>query len=362
MQAIRFPYLKLLIYLGIFCFAGCGDKPAPGPVKTLDTEIEKVMTRYSIPGLSLAIVKNEKLVYLKAYGFADKESNQPASNDHLWRIASVSKPITAIAILSLVEEGKITLDQKVFGSNGILGNDYGTPPSGANKDLITVQHLLDHNSGWTNVPDDPMFSNNNNSQTQLISGLLANRPLTYSPGSTYYYLNVGYCILGRVIEKVTDMPYSDYVQSLMVPVGVTNMKIGGNTLDDRFPDEVKYYQSEFSPYSMNVTRMDSHGGWIASAKDLARFVVHIDRNSSVPDVISTNLLAQFYFGYLNWVHYGSLPGTSAILSRLDDTFSFVILTNTRTEGDVNLILNDLYNTVSGQINAQATWPSDDLFD
>lgn len=334
---------------------------AVSPFSELDNAIALKMSQYNIPGLSVAIVKNEKLVYVRSYGYADIESDQIASNDDLYRIASVSKPITAIAILKLVQDGLVTLDQKVFGTDGILGNDYGTPPVGSNKDLITVRHLLDHKSGWTNSPNDPMFTNIGDTQSQLITDIVTNRPLAYSPGSTYYYLNIGYCILGRVIEKITGSSYESYVRSNAIAIGITNLKIGGNTLAERFPNEVKYYQSEFSPYSMNVRRMDSHGGWIASSTDLARFIVRIDRNSAVTDMISSNLLNQFYFGYTNWIHYGSLPGTSSILSRLNDSFSFVVLVNTRTETSPNSILDDLNSTVSGQINSRSTWPTYNLF-
>lgn len=334
---------------------------AVAPFTDLDNAIAAKMTQYNIPGLSVAIVKNEKLVYIRSYGYADIQSNQIASNDDLYRIASVSKPITAIAIFKLVQDGLITLDQKVFGTGGILGNDYGSPPVGSNKDLITVRHLLDHKSGWTNSPNDPMFTNISNTQSQLITDIVTNRPLVYSPGSTYYYLNIGYCILGRVIEKVTNNTYENYVKSNATAIGISNIKIGGNTLAERFPNEVKYYQTEFSPYAMNVRRMDAHGGWIASSTDLARFIIRIDRNNSVPDIISTTLLNQFYFGYTNWIHYGSLPGTSSILNRLNDTFSFVVLTNTRTESNPDLILNDLNSTVTGQINSRSIWPTYDLF-
>lgn len=328
----------------------------------LDIAIDDKMTQYEIPSLSLAIVMNEKLVYVQSYGLSDKESNTTASNDDLYRIASISKPITAVAILKLVQDGLISLDQKVFGSNGILGNDFGEPPAGSNKDLITVQNLLDHKSGWNNSPSDPMFSNVSITQSQIIRDLVANRALATTPGSTYYYLNAGYCILGRVIEKVTNMTYENYVKTnILQECGITDMKIGGNTLNDRYPKEVRYYQSEFSPYIMNVTRMDSHGGWIASATDLARFMVKVDRNNSKTDLVSTTLLEKFYFGYSNWIHYGSLPGTSSILSRLNNTFSFVILTNTRTENNPDLILDDLYDTVEDQINSVTEWPSNDLF-
>lgn len=334
---------------------------AVAPFTQLDNAIALKMTQYNIPGLSIAITKNEKLVYVRSYGFADVESNQIASNDNLYRIASVSKPITAIMILKLVQDGLITLDQKVFGTGSLLGNDYGTPPVGSNKDLITVRHLLDHKSGWTNSPNDPMFTNISTTQSQLITDIVTNRPLGYAPGSTYYYLNIGYCILGRVIEKVTNTTYENYFKSVASSIGITHMKIGGNTLAERFPNEVKYYQSQFSPYSMNIKRMDSHGGWIASSTDLARFIVRIDRNPTAPDIISNGLLTQFYFGYTNWIHYGSLPGTSSILNRLNDTFSFVVLANTRTESSPNSILDDLNSTVSGQINARSTWPAYDLF-
>ena len=207
-----------------------------------------------------------------------------------------------------------------------------------------------------------MFNNISWTQAAVISDLLANRPLVYAPGSTYYYLNFGYCVLGRVIEKVTGTTYAACVQAnVLGPCGISDMKIGGSTLGDRYPDEVRYYQSEFSPYSMNVTRMDSHGGWIASSTDLARFMVGIDRINSVPDLVSTTLLNQLYFGYTTWVHTGSLPGTSAILSRCNDTFSFALLANTRTESDPDLILDDLCDTVKQKIYAIGEWPSEDLF-
>lgn len=348
---------KYLLIIAIIT-TGCEKES----LSDLDTAIEDKMTQYSIPSVSLAIVKDEKLVYAKSYGFSDKEASTPASTEDLYRIASLSKPITAIAVFKLVEDGVITLDTKVFGPDGILGTTYGTPPVGSKKDLITVRHLLDHKSGWTNSPNDPMFTNINLTQKQLITDMLANRPLTSDPGSNYYYLNFGYCVLGRVIEKVTNTSYDNYVKSnLLQQCGISAMKIGGNTLNDRFPGEVKYYQSEFSPYSMNVTRMDSHGGWIASATDLARFIVRIDRNNSKPDLISEDLLNEMYFGNQNWYFFGSLPGTSSILCRLDNTFRFALIANTRTENEPNLILNDLYQTVKDMINSISDWPTDDLF-
>lgn len=360
-------YFLLLVVLNTILL-GCSKDKISTPdtsnqvFTNFDNAILSKMNLYNAPSISIAIVKNEKLVYLKSYGKSDIEANTTASNDDLYRIASVSKPITVIAILKLVQDGLVSLDQKVFGSGAILGNDFGAVPQGSKKDLITVRHLLDHKSGWTNVPDDPMFRANNITQKQLITDLLANRNLSTNPGSTYYYSNFGYCILGRVIEKITGLTYEEYVKNkILTPCNIYNMKIGGSTLTERSVNEVKYYQSEFSPYIMNIARFDSHGGWIASSKDLARLMVKIDRNTIRPDIISANLLNQFYFGYTNWVHFGSIPGTSSILQRIDNNLSYVMLTNTRTNNDASIILNDLNNTIKSEISAITQWPTTDLF-
>jgi len=316
----------------------------------LDSAITVKMTQFKVPGMAIAIVRDEKLVYVKSYGYADKETGQKASNDNLYRIASISKPVTYIAILKLVQEGKLSLDQKVFGKGAILGDDFGTPPVGSDKDLITVQHLLDHTSGWTNNPTDPMFMDVKLSQAQLISDLLANRPLTTLPGKTSSYSNFGYCILGRVIEKISGMKYDAYVRKeILKPSGITKMQTGGNTLAQRLPNEVKYYQAEYDPYSMNISRMDAHGGWVASATDLAKLLVRIDRNPAKPDLIKAELLNKAYFGYENWVFNGSLPGTSTTVSRLNDHISFVMLANTRTENDYGNILNEIYAAMKTQL-------------
>jgi CubicO group peptidase (beta-lactamase class C family) len=334
---------------------------AADPFTTLDDAMTAKMAELAIPAVSLAIIRNERLVYAHAYGYADKEASQVATYNDRYRMASLSKPITAISILKLSEAGKLSLDDAVFGANGILGDDFGAPPAGSQKDQITVRHLLNHKSGWRNAPDDPMFRAVALTQEELIRDMVANRALVYAPGVHEEYLNFGYCVLGRVIEKVTGKSYEAYIKELVAPMGITSLAIAGNTLVDRLPQEVKYYQTEFSPYSMNVARMDAHGGWISTASDLARFMVHIDQNAQVPDVVSLSSLQTMYFGYDIWGHTGSLPGTSSLLIRMDDTFSFVVLANTRTEDNYDRILEQLYTVMHDQIAARKEWPSYDLF-
>jgi len=330
------------------------------PWNELEEALAQIMIRYDIPGLSIAVIRNEKLTYLKSFGYSDKEENKAASNNDLYRIANISKLITFIATVKLIEQGEMAMDEKVFGANSVLRYDFGAPPAGSNKDKLTIRHLLNHTSGWTNSPYDPMYASNNLTNSQIIADILKSRPLTYAPGTTFHDLNFGYSVLGRVIEKLNYMPYENYARSVFYEYGITNIKIGGNTVRERYPNEVKYYQPEKSPYALNLKKMDAHDGWVMSASDLAKILVRIDGNLNVPDMISTSIANEFHLGS-EWSYYGSLPGTTSILHRLDDRFSFIVLTNTRFEQDPALLIKELDNTITDQIKTRPSWPSYDLF-
>ncbi len=346
-------------------------------IASIDQVVATFMSNYSIPGLSLAITQNENLVYVKAYGKADDA--QTATTQNLYRLASLSKQFTSIAIMKLLDQGKISLDQKVFGSGAILGTDYGTQPYGTNITNITVGQLLHHTAGgWPNDGSDPMFTNPTMSAGQLISWTLNNRPLTNTPGANYAYSNFGYCILGRVIEKITGTSYAAAVKSLVLtPCGVTDMLISGNTLADRVTNEVKYYgQGGENPYAYNIARMDSHGGWLATATDLARVLVHVDGYSNKADILTSNAItvmttpstanAAYACGWSvnsanNWWHTGSLPGTATEQARTVSVgkYNFVILTNTRSQA-ANFA-TDLDNLFWSAIAKTPVLPSYDLF-
>lgn len=331
--------------------------------ENFEAAITSFMNSYDVPGLQIAITKDEQLVYLKSFGFSDLENQIPVADNSLFRIASISKPITFISVLKLSEDNQFSLGRKVFGESGELGTEYGTPPYSQGVLDISINDLLEHKSGWTNDPYDIMFDDPNLTFNDLFKEMIDNRTITDPP--TYYYSNFGYCVLGRVIEKASNMSYEAYVQEhILDPIGITEMKIGGNTLGEKFDNEVVYYPSSeggFSPYAMNVTRMDSHGGWIASAKDLAKFMVHIDRNPIVPDILSMNTLDRPYFNFFNWYHTGSLPGTSSVVSRYSDTFNYTVVMNKRSS-NYETILNAIQSVVNNEISTRTAWPNVDLFD
>jgi len=344
--------------LVLFVAVACRPKIVAGDevhtIPKVDSLVTNFMQKYNVPGMSVAIAKDGKIVYAKGYGYANKDTKEPVTNASLFRIASVSKPFTSVAIMQLVESGKLQLDAKVFGDGGVLGNDYGTPPYKGNISNITVHQLLQHTcGGWSNDDNDPMFTDTAFTAAQVISNTLNNQPLVNEPGKVYAYSNFGYCVLGRVIEKITGMRYEDYVKTnILQKAGITDMQVGGNTLAAKKPNEVVYYgQDGENPYVYNITRMDAHGGWIANPSDLLNFVFCVDGFATKPDIInatSINIMTtpsaankNYACGWAvnsnnNWWHTGSLPGTATELVRASNGFSWAILANTRS-GDNNFV-------------------------
>ena len=214
-------------------------------------------------------------------------------------------------------------------------------------DDITVEDLLTHTSGgWSNSKADPMFMNLGMNHAQLIEWTLRSRPLDHSPGQQYAYSNFGYCVLGRVIEKVTGQPYAAFVRnSVLKRCGVNDMTIAGNTLAERRPEEVKYYgEGNDNPYGMNVTRMDSNGGWIARPADLVQFLMHVSGFATPPNILKPGTIAIMTApsdansghakGWMvnkanNWWHTGGLPGTATIAVRTHSGFCRAAFANTR---------------------------------
>jgi CubicO group peptidase (beta-lactamase class C family) len=304
------------------------------------------MQHYDVPGLSVTVGRAGMLAYQDAFGLADREQREVLDPAHLFRIASVSKTITSVTIFSLIEQGRLRLDDKVFGPGAILGTDYGWPPDDSQVDQITLEHLLTHTGGgWSNRHADPMFSNPDLNHAQLIEWTLRNRPLDTSPGRAYAYSNFGYCVLGRVIEKITRQAYARYVDSAVLRrCGIADMAIAGNTLGERRRGEVRYYGQGDDPYDINVARMDSHGGWIARPADVVQFFMHVSGFAAPPNILKPETIQMmttgsaanpgYAKGWLvnkanNWWHNGGLPGTSTIAVRARSGLCWAAFTNTR---------------------------------
>lgn len=334
----------------------------------MDQEIERFIGRWNIKGLSLAVTRNDSLLYAKGYGWADVEAGKKMTPTNIMRMASASKLVTAIAVMRLVEEGKLKLDSKVFGPDGIL-ND--TAYTNAIKDRrlfdITIDHLLQHKGGFGMGAGDPMFNTkdiisakrlsappSNEELTQIVLG----RKIAFTPGQGFRYSNFGYMLLSLVIERVTGESYWDFVtNNVLQPAGCYRFRPATNYYADRSEDEVHYYGPDtvsVEEYNgsgrmvervyggSNVNGLMGAGGWCASASDLARLVAATDKYPHVSNIISNesidSLTAYAKEGRVSrgwseidengkWRRTGTLSSTHTLIERFPNGECWVMITN-----------------------------------
>lgn len=383
-----------------------------------DREIHEFMREHRVPGLAVAVTVDGELKHARGYGYADLANNELAKPTSLFRIASLSKPITAVAILQLIEQERLKLDDSVFKlldqsqpAIEAAGDKYDTR---LNK--ITIRNLLEHRGGWDrDASFDAMFQSVRFAKQlgvpapansdQVIKAMLS-QPLDFDPGEKYAYSNFGYCLLGRVIEKLTGQTYEEYVKEhVLAPLGIHSMRIGHTHLSGRAPDEVRYYhpqpgtsvfepdlgQQVPSPYgAWSLEAMDSHGAWIASAVDLARFAAAFDDPDQCPILSRESIELMFarplggaeaeedgtpkmtYYslgwqnrvldgGAVNHWHTGSLPGTATMMIRRHDGKNFIALMNTRISPSTTHLGRAIDTLLHRAANEVETWPTENLF-
>jgi D-alanyl-D-alanine carboxypeptidase len=326
-------------------------------IASVNTSVSNFMASYNIPGASLAVSKNGKLVYIKGFGKANISTGESVTPAHRFRLASVSKTFTGVAIMKLVQAGLLNLDAKVFGVGGVLGSDYGTAPYNANLLNITVRHLLQNVSGsWGSASGgDVIDQNPSYTYKQFFDWVINTRPNPNVPGTVYDYSNINFVLAGRIIEKISGKAYINYIkEDIMAPIGGTQTDMSGKTEAEKKVNEVTYYgQGTDAAYVYNIAfpRRDADGGIMTTAKDLIRLVNAIDGSSSRPDILNTaNLTAltttsAVFSGYACgigiwsaenvWFNYGSLPGTRTAFMRNANGVCVALLLNSRVDPTTN---------------------------
>mgnify|MGYP006143552967 FL=1 len=387
----------------------------PG-MESYDQTITDFMRKHAIPGGAVAVLRDGRLIYARGFGYADVENKTPVQPDALFRIASVSKPITAAAIMKLVEEGRLKLDDRVAPLIAHL-----TPAPGATVDprweQITIRHLLNHTGGWDRTKPNGGFDPIDRpaiaaaavnapapASAETLIRYMKGMPLDFNPGEKFAYSNFGYIILGRVIERLSGMPYAEYVRArVLQPVGADRTRQGRSLMRDALADEVKYYMPwepglgmtamvpsvfpgegmvPFNYGGFHLEAGDASGAWVSSTVDLLRFVAGVDGHASRPDILSAALVAQmtssgptvcasgacyYAFGWLvrptqgdaTWSHGGTLPGTTSMLVRSYHNFSMVGLFNARSL-TANLEA-ELYAALWNALAGVTSFPAHDLF-
>jgi CubicO group peptidase (beta-lactamase class C family) len=318
------PAWAIVIVLGI--------ATGPAHAAPVDDFIRSEMQKLGIPRLSFAVIKDRKIVKLAGYGSANLETRSPATPDTIYKIASLSKPFIASALLLLAEDNKIKLDDKL--------SQYLEAAPESWKD-ITVRHLLTHTSG---IPRDPADYHPYQEQKPMavITSAYA-LPLSFQPGEKFLYSNVGYYILAQIIEKTTGGPWETFIADRMFkPAGLQVTR----------PLTTAVVPGRASGYDQVDGKLVNAENWIASrpsaaflssVRDLAKWDIYLDalRSRSPSRREQVRMLPKFpdgrtgeyglgwyvesYLGHARIHHDGQYPGFRSTWERFEDDRLTVII-------------------------------------
>jgi D-alanyl-D-alanine carboxypeptidase len=322
----------------LFCVSG------PAGADEVDEYIAAQMRQLHIPGLSLAVVRDGRIAKARAYGLANVEVNAPVTEETVFEIGSVTKQFTAAAVMMLVEEGKLGLDEPI--------RKYlvGVPDAWS---AVTLRHLLTHSSGIQNylgVPGLPDIAHAASSHDEMNRIFFERLQLEFQPGETWSYSNSGYLLLGSIIEKASGKSYWEFLEErIFKPLGM-------NATRSSEPRAI--IPNRASGYEWTRTRLENRpaltenayaaGSIVSTVRDMAKW----DAALYTEKLLETSSLAQTwapqkaeggapapfnygfgwfvdtYHGHRVIAHSGGTPGFSSIIYRfVDDRLTVILLTN-----------------------------------
>ncbi len=401
-----------------------GEVPVSGEavpdLAAFDAAMTATMPKWNLPGGQLAIAHEGRLVYNRGFGYASVEDSETVDPSHLFRIASTSKPFTAVAILKLIDAGELTLDTPVFPLLALEAPP--NAPRDPRLDTITIEQLLVHSGGWNDTLESPVNLDPQYlpwplmashllvaevpAEAETIVRYMLGQPLNFDPGTQSAYSNFGFNVLGRVTEHLSGKTYEQFViDEVLTPAGITSMAIGGTTLEERLAGEVRYYSPPDLPLDVSVypgvgyvpqgygtyyvRSLDAHGGWIASAEDMLRFSLAIDgaRGEALltPEAVTAmettrrppsaasgagNVEGGFGLGFnsvpaedgYEWSHAGALVGSNCSwLVRKPGGTALALVFNSLPV-DYGTFFGETFGALQELLAKTTVWPDTDLFD
>jgi N-acyl-D-amino-acid deacylase len=400
-------------------FARAADElPTTGAADPKLAPFDRLMTAFlkghAVPGGALAVARRGKLVYSRGFGYADADKKLAVEPAALFRIASISKPLTAVAVLQLVDRGKVKLDDPVRKYVTLKPHLEPDTKPDPRWETVTVRQCLRHTGGWDrDKSGDPIGIPRRIAEAlgtkppvpaADVLRYMLGRPLDFDPGTRFAYSNLGYLLAGRVVEAASGRGYEEYVRKeVLAPVGVTTTRLGRALPENRAKGEVRYYDAKkstglclyppragervpFPDGAANFEGYEAHGGWVASAVDLVRFASAFDDPKAGPLLSAAGIKTMwerpdgppgfdaagkpkptFYGcgwnvrpvgagGAANTWHTGLISGTSTLLVRRSDGLTWAALFNTDRNPDGKVLAGIIDPLVHAAADEVKTWP------
>ncbi|GAB4465285.1 MAG: hypothetical protein OHK0029_35830 [Armatimonadaceae bacterium] len=335
-------------YFGFFVFTilGLALLGARASGRTLadpvDDLVRAEMEKRQIPGLSLAVVRDGKVIKAQGYGFANLEHRVPADADTVYQLASVTKQFTSAAVMMLVEEGKIKLDGSI--------SEYLPNLPEAWK-AVTVRHLLNHTSGiksYTGVDAFKETLRKDYTPEELL-GLVRDIPLEFAPGTEHRYNNTGYYLLGMLIEKVSGKSYGEFLKErIFDPLGMNDTRVNDHSVivSRRAAGYMPTPQGIRNAEYVSPTQPYAAGALLSTINDMVKWNAALGTDKLLqpeswkavwsPTKLTDGKTVDYGFGWevatirghRRIAHSGGIPGFNSYIMRLpDDNLSVIVLTN-----------------------------------
>jgi len=328
--------------------AGCATTGARRP------DIDALLAEYTgpaVPGASVIVIRDGPVILRRAYGMANLERHVAATPETDYRLASVSKQFTAMAIMLLARDGKLRYDQP-------LREILPELPAGAQS--VTVRHLLNHTSGLPDYEDLIPDSQTVQVSDRDVLALLARKDTLYfPPGSAYRYSNSGYVLLGLIVERISGVSFPEFLRTRIFAHLGMNASVAHVEGVDTVPHRAYGYSSDsarFTPTDQSVTSATlGDGGIYTNVDDLVRWDQALYGETLVdaatlqlattPPTLPGGAETQYGFGWFvdtyrnerRWRHTGETSGFRNAIQRFPDRHFTVIVLSNRNGGEPAVI-------------------------
>jgi serine beta-lactamase-like protein LACTB, mitochondrial len=350
--------------------------PASTTVDALRAVAAKGREATGAPGMSVAVAVNDELLWTDGFGIADVEHDTPVRAQTVFRIASISKPITATAVMQLVERGRVSLDDPI--------QKYVRAFPRKGEQTITLRHLLSHTSGIRHYKDGEFDHRVSYDSIDEAMAIFKDDPLLFSPGTKYSYSTYGFNLLGGVVEHASGIAFEAYLREhIWKPAGMsaTRLEHPQEIVEERVHQYVR--AGGAIGRLMNAPLSDlsikwAGGGIISTAADLVRFHIALDRGTLLksatldqmytPGKLADGSPITYGLGWMvlskplaadapptTWIAHsgGATGGTTYLLRNPRAKLAVAILTNVQSAAGLEALAFDLARTALGQPRTSA---------